>query len=424
MDSAVAANSATGRRRLELDLIRAAVVSGVVFFHTVYILDPPTSAMIRSAFFVKLWGMPLMFMVAGASIWHSLRARTAGEFVRERLSRLLIPLAVGVLLIVPPQVYYSLRAESQDPGSYWQFLGRFFDVRLTFDFPWIVQGADPARLFDVAHLWFLYYLLIYSLLLLPAFLCLQRDSGRWLVERLVAACQRPWGILVLAVPVATIEAALGSDGPGGWNNYTYLSFLLLGFLVYRDRSLGETIRQNWRQALVTGFASLALLFVIAHYDIGGADRRPEADFDLWSVIWRLLKATGGWAWAVAIFGLAASLVRSPKRETSLAARIGEPSTTAVAGRNLVGRAICYANEAVLPFYVLHQTVMVIIGFYVLQWRMGVLCTYLTVSLGSLAATLFVYDLCIRRSMITRVLFGMSPRVASTSSPAVSRQRQR
>jgi hypothetical protein len=64
------------------------------------------------------------------------------------------------------------------------------------------------------------------------------------------------------------------------------------------------------------------------------------------------------------------------------------------------------NEAVLPLYVLHQTPIVIIGFYVVQWNVGIPVRYLTISLVSHAVTLLVYDLCIRRYNITRVMLGM------------------
>ena len=55
--------------------------------------------------------MPLLFVVAGSGIWHLLGTRTPARFARERLSRLLVPLVTGMLLIVPPQLYYSMLAD-------------------------------------------------------------------------------------------------------------------------------------------------------------------------------------------------------------------------------------------------------------------------------------------------------------------------
>jgi glucan biosynthesis protein C len=238
-------------RRQDLDLMRAAVVGGLIF-HTARIFDPldfyvkdqpPNLPLTLFVLFAGLWGMPLLFVVSGLGAWYSLRSRTATGFVRERLARLLVPFLVGLLLVVPPQVYYQQRFEQQDPGSYWQFYRDFFQVHLGLKFPWFVRPDDPPDLFEPAHLWFLYFLLVYSLLLLPLLLYL-RGGGWQLLERLASFCARPWAILLLALPVAVIEAALGTEESGGWNRYAFIPFLLYGFLLAADPRFGEAIRRD------------------------------------------------------------------------------------------------------------------------------------------------------------------------------------
>jgi hypothetical protein len=422
MDSAAGATG-SGRRQ-DLDLVRAAIVAGLIFFHTACIFRPvefyvndqrPSFVLTLLVFFAQLWGMPLMFMVAGGGIFYSLRSRTAGEFVRERLRRLLVPLVAGVVLIVPPQIFFSPRAGDPRPDSYWEFLGRFFDVRLSLGFPGIVREDGVDSLFDVAHLWFLLDLLAYSVLLLPLFLHLRRPQGRWLVERMGACCQRPWQVFLPALPIVVLEAAFGTWGSGGWNDYAYLVFLAYGFVISADRRLGEAIERNWRRALLIGVVALPVLFVIAHHDIGGTGRNLGSDYGPWSVVWRLLKATAGWAWTVAIFGLARFLARRP---VSQPPRLGvdAPVPTGT-GLSLRDRAARYVHEAVLPFYVLHQTPIIVIGFYVVRWRVGVLPKYLTISLASLLVTVLVYGLCVRRTRVTRTLFGMRPMEAKEETGA-------
>jgi glucans biosynthesis protein C len=168
------------------------VVGGLIAFHTACIFvpghfsvpnQPTTFAILMLVFFARLWGMPLLFAVAGAGVWHSLRERTAGDFARERLRRLLPPLVVGVLFLVPPQVYFLLPARGHDPGSYWQFMGRFLDLRLAVGFPAFVRSADPNGLFDLGHLWFLY-----DLLLQPA----PRPGAAGAADRGGARNRRPW----------------------------------------------------------------------------------------------------------------------------------------------------------------------------------------------------------------------------------------
>jgi glucans biosynthesis protein C len=387
-------------RRQDLDLIRVLIVGGLIAFHTACLFVPgafpgpgqPTSfAMMMFVFFAKLWGMPMLFMVAGVGIWHSLRERTVGSFVSERLRRLLPPLVVGLVVLIPPQVYVLQQAIGHDPGPYWRFLGRIFDLRLAVGFPYFVRGVNPDGPFQLAHLWFLHNLLLYSLLLLPMFLYLRRNLDSRRVTWLAYRCQRPWGIFLLALPVVLVEVTLGIVGPGSWHSYVHAIFLVYGFLIAAEPRLGEAVGRSWRLVLAVGVAALPGVFVISVFDLGGADRQLGTDYHPWSLAFRTLKATAGWAWTFALFGFVSSWIRQPRTHPAPAA---------------LCRVMRYANEAVLPFYVLHLTPIVLIGVKVMQWKTGILPKYLTIALASLAATMLVYDLGVRRTRLTRLLFGM------------------
>ena len=92
--------------------------------------------------------------------------------------------------------------------------------------------------------------------------------------------------------------------------------------------------------------------------------------------------------------------------------------SAPARNGFFGRVLEYANEAVLPFYVIHQTVIVIIGFHVVKWAAGVAVKYFTISLASVAMTVLLYDVFVRRINITRFLFGMKPKQRNAALKAV------
>jgi len=76
---------------------------------------------------IDVWMMPLLFVVSGMSIALSLRSRTAREFVRERLKRLLVPFVFGLVVLSPPQVYIERLHYGQFDGSFLQFLPHAFD---------------------------------------------------------------------------------------------------------------------------------------------------------------------------------------------------------------------------------------------------------------------------------------------------------
>ena len=424
-------------RRRELDAMGLLVVVGLVFFHSAQIFyyadffvknEPPNiqsvSQLVSTLLvaFAGLWGMPLLFLIAGLAIWYSLRKRSAGQFALERTRRLVIPLVVGTLLLVPPMVYYGQKSDPAYQETYLQFLPRFFNIQLSLDFPRFLTGAPPDELFSIEHLWFLEYLFVFTLVLLPLWLFLRRPAGQRLVDRFGDFCTLPWAIFSLALPIVIIEAALGTEFAGGWNRYAYIPFLIYGFLMAADGRLGRAFQRHRRSALILGLVAL-LLYFAGSYKLGPAVQLdPQTEYDLAHVLFRLLKGFAGWFWVVVIMGLAVGVGQKQSRGVGQKRPQGgtepgrdsqsEPSATP-RRPSLLDRVAGYAGEAQLPFYVLHMTPIVVIGFYVVQWDVNALVKYGVIVLATLGAVLVVYDIGVRRTRLTRFLFGMKPSTTRT-----------
>ena len=394
-------------RQGELDLLRALVVVGLVFFHTAVIFGAgefPVKAAAQDRLatvflaFGATWGMPLLFLVAGMGAWYSLGSRSATAFARERLRRLGVPLLVGLLTLVPLQAYLGLR-RAGDASSYAAFYARFWDVRPSLDFPFVVTAAAGTGRFETGHLWFLVCLLGFSLLLLPGFASLRRPPGRRLVERLVGLLGRPGAMFLPALPIAAVEVLLGSEvGHGGWNHGSYALFLACGYLAATDPRTSDALQRRWRPAAAAGL--LLFLATGAVYAAADARAEPFTGMDPLSMAFRLLKSVDGWLWVVAVAGLARSRIGRRRRSAARAAP-DQPDRASLARR--LG---AYANDAVLPFYVLHETVIVLVAYLVLSWPVGGGAQYGLIVLISLAATLLLYELGVRRSPVTRFLFGL------------------
>ena len=111
---------------------------------------------------------------------------------------------------------------------------------------------------------------------------------------------------------------------------------------------------------------------------------------------RLLKILDGLLWVIAILGLASS-------------RIARSGTSPAPGRvNAMRRLGAYLNDAVLPFYVLHETVVVTIAYFILAWELAPGVQFLLISTASLVVTLLLYDFGVRRNPVTRLLLGLKP----------------
>ena len=74
--------------------------------------------------------------------------------------------------------------------------------------------------------------------------------------------------------------------------------------------------------------------------------------------------------------------------------------------NFSNKALSYCSEAVLPFYILHQTIILLIGSFIVQWGLGIMLKYLIISTSSLVVIMAIYELFIKRLNALRFLFGM------------------
>jgi hypothetical protein len=269
---------------------------------------------------------------------------------------------------------------------------------------------DPATgLFTTAHLWFLKDLFIFSVLLLPLFLYLRGQRGGHVVGSLAGSrtMARPGAILLLGLPVAMVEAVfVTSTMGGGWNEYTYAVLLVYGFLIAADSRISEAMGRSWWIALIVSLV-VEVVYVVGLYvlmEVYGVD--PLHDYDWGSILWRVVKGVGAWAWVVAILGFG-SRPRPDQDPKGFRKPLG--SGEMPRRPSLGARVIAYAGQAFLAVYILHQTVVFVIGYYVVQWQTTALLKYVVISLTSLAVTLLLYEFAVRRTRVTRWLFGMKPR---------------
>ncbi len=394
-------------RRHDIDLMRALVVLGLVLFHTarIFSLDPfyvsnGRKSLLATAFvaWAVVWGMPLMFFFSGHSVWASLGKRAVREFLRERFLRLMVPFFFGLVVLVPPHLYLWLRSDPTYNEPYGQFLLRFFHVVPTFDFPWFVAAHPDHMLFEAAHLYFLYFLFAFTVLAMPLLLQLQREGGRRWIARLTRFFRQPGALLLLGIPVGAIEAVLQSENYGGWNRYVFLLLFLYGYVIAGDDRLIYAMRKEGPTALCCVLPATALGFAV-YVRAANASVYLGEGYAVENLLWRMLKGVGGWWWVVAIYGLGSRI---------LAAMPGWRQRADSGRPGFWRRVLPYANEAVLPFYMLHETIIVAVGFRVVQWQASILFKYVMISLASLLGTLALYELLIRRNRVGRFLFGMRP----------------
>src|SRR5687767_10278182 len=156
-------------RRHDLDWARIAAFALLVVYHVGmyyvswdwHIKSPFASSAIEPLMRLSSpWRMSLLFIVSGAATATLMAATRSGAFMRQRSARLLLPLAFGMVLIVPPQSYFEVVHKFGYAGSFVDFLGLYFSAYGGF-----CRGSDCLVLPTWNHLWFLPYLWFYTLLL-------------------------------------------------------------------------------------------------------------------------------------------------------------------------------------------------------------------------------------------------------------------
>lgn len=352
-------------RRYDLDWIRVLAILAVFCYHSLrfftledwHVKNPTTYPLLEDlANYGELWMMPLIFVISGASIFFaSLKNKPAGKFIQDKTLRLFIPLGVGIFTHSIVQVYLERLSHGDFTGSFWQFLPHYFEgfYRLGGNFAWM--GL---------HLWYLEVLFVFSLIILPGILLLRSRMGKRMIHKLTDLLALPCAvyilpfIAVLSWKLLDPDSVLGKD-IFGWSLGAYFTFFLAGYLLVANKRLGHSIeRQRWI-SLVGVLASTLLYFVTKDHE----------EFLVWFAI-------------LACLGFARRHLNAPVP--------------------LLG----YANQAVLPFYILHQPILVVIGFFVVQWQVPDLLKYVVIAVPSFLLTLGLYELLVSRSNLMRFLFGM------------------
>jgi glucan biosynthesis protein C len=368
------------KRTHYIDWLRVLAVLLLVPYHTARIFDiwepfyaksAQASELLTYVFVgaVNPWHMPLFFLLAGAATWFALGFRSSSEYVKERVKRLIIPLLFGLLVIIPPQSYLGALTYGNFDGSFLEYYPRFFQIGPGGGLEGYMGGFTPG------HLWFILMLFPLSLVALPLLARLRGEEGQRLIDRLATFFTRPGAIFLLALPLIP---ALALADIGGKNPFYYLTLFVYGYVLMADPRFEETLDRHRMSALALGLSILVPSLVVL---ASGADV-PEW---LETIMAVCFNSFATWFLLIAILGFGRRVLDS------------------------TSKVLRYASKAAYPFYILHQTVIVVIGYYVVQWNASVVLKFLIITVAVTVTAILVYEVLIRRIEVARVLFGMKPR---------------
>jgi hypothetical protein len=391
----------TTQRQTYLDWLRILSIFGVLIFHSAmpyvaedgwHIKDAQTSNLLmESNLFLHLFRMPLLFFISGTVSYYMMQKRSTLSFIGLRFRRLLIPLIVGMFIIVPPQIYME-RLTQGYKGNFWQWYPDVFHF-----IPY------PKGSFSWHHLWFIAYLFIYDLLFAPLFAWLISPESENFKKRL-AALATGKRIYILMLPGVIWYTLMSRELPetndlihDGCYFVYWLFFLLAGFVCILQARLMDSLERNRRFALTIGFLALVLLDYLRFNKIEPGHAAWPFHNEIFTYLFVSLKPLIAWGWVLALVGY---------------------------GKHYLNRKhpiLNYLNQAVYPFYILHQTVIVILVYYFVQLsNESILSKYLYTIGTTFFVTVLTYHLLIRPFALTRFLFGMKSKEKPATIPVIER----
>jgi len=380
-------------RRIDLDWVRILAFGVLIFFHVGmyyvtwgwHVKSPFASHAIEPLMMLSSpWRLSLLFFVSGCATAF-LHAKSAAGFVRSRTQRLLIPLALGLWVIVPPQSWAEVTEAVGYRDGYLHFLGLY------------AQGYEGfcrdgcLRIPTWNHLWFVAYLWCYTMLAALAWLALSQAR----IDRWSAALGRLLrGPGLIALPVAwlgAIRLLLAARFPDthalvdDWYLHAeYFSVFALGVLLAREAGVWEEIRRQRWIALglaIAGYAAVQTGYV--HYEL-------LRSLDWLRQLHRVAYALDQWCAIVAAIGFA----RQWNPRDSAARR--------------------YLTEAIFPFYIVHQTAIVLLAHFMKPLGLRPLVEGPLLVAATVAICFASFEV-VRRVGWMRPLFGLVPRASSPAS---------
>ncbi|WP_417450030.1 acyltransferase family protein [Kordiimonas sp.] len=378
-------NALLSTRRYDLDWLRVIAFGLLIFYHVGmyyvtwgwHVKSPYEGDFLEPAMMLlNPWRLPLLFVISGVAVRYAGEKMAAGPFAWSRFKRLMIPLLFGSFFIVPPQTYFELlRGGAIEPG-YWDF------YKLYVDFGRHWEIATPTY----NHLWYVMYALIYTMLAIPLLVIMRYVKMPAFVGRLFST---PLVLLLPVLPFVLYRFTLDPQYPEthdfmkDWAAHArYGSWFLLGLLCAKSEGFWQGIRKYWRYSLGLAVASGVILTPVwLNWDSLTVDSAAMQ-------VARTARVAYMWWVIAALFGAAERYLNQPSAK------------------------LTYLTEAIFPYYILHQTLIVVVGVVLAPYMVGAVPEFLLVTTGTAAGCVLLHEYVIRRVSFLRPFFGLKPKKAS------------
>ncbi len=333
------------------------------------------------------WRLPLLFFISGVGIHFSLQKRSVFRFFIERVQRLFIPLLFAMFFTIPLQVYVEYLQKGKVHTSYFKFYPEVWKF---------IPYPDGAL--SWSHMWFVVYLFTFIFLLIPLLLLFKTRVLSTFKTKFSAFFNNPIALLVPAFVIFVIYQQnflkypeQGSLVDDWFVFFSSVFYVQAGYFFAASERFWEGCEKYRVIYLVTALTATMVLLV-RYYTPVRIPREEGPGTTFYFVLVTLLI----WNTILSAIGYARKYLNKPSA------------------------LLAYLNEAVFPFFIIHQTVIVGLGYLVVQLDLNLWIKFLMLSAGSAVLIFSFYHFIIRRTLITRFLYGMKLKRGASSAQAVVR----
>ncbi len=335
------------QRRYDIDWLRTLAFGLLILYHIgmYYVADwgwhiksEQTSVLLQELMILtNQWRMSLLFFIAAIALALVQGKYSIGQLLSKRSQRLLIPLLFGMFVVVAPQPYIEALSQGLIEPGFIQFWLAYINPNTEL----LTEHHSPIGLLTWNHLWFIPYLFVYSAILIATRSLWSRLSASAWLSRI------PTSLAVVAVilSMATIWFLLRQKYPvthallDDWYSHgKYFLTFVFGYLFAAQRQWWNRVIEF--RHLFLGLAILGYAFIVA--DRHGAFT-PLADLyqtsDWVRFFYGSIFSMNHWAWILCVVGYAGFWLNRPSK------------------------VLTYCNQAILPWYMLHQTLIIVFAWW-------------------------------------------------------------
>jgi len=328
--------------------------------------------------FTHGWRMFLIFLVSGAGTWFALKSRKKA-FVMDRIKRLIVPFLFGIVLIIPPQRFYEWI-------TYRDFTGTYFDFLLAYPSQQLGASMGSSLLLWFGHLgthlWFLPFLFVMTMFVLPLFTKIQK--GRLEFSWLKRIMQSNYGVFILVLPMILVRVILKPvySEYTDWADFLIYMFpFIYGFLFMSDPEFINIIKKKTYIFLVVGAISSIYFIYAAFQGPLNIQEYMHPSYSLKHIELSVVSMLIAYSWILFFLGFFAKHM------------------------NFKHSILVPANISILPIYVLHQTLIIVIGYYVVNTELDIALKFAIIACTAIPVSILLYKM-IQTNTILRFLFGL------------------